>query len=238
MEQSVVHHYRSPEMASLETPAGQQSLLCRIKLPPIFDDDATVIHITTPGAFQIAPLTAPGKSVAEVNAMLDPFTKKSTELCITYTRNVTSESTFLSHYTNDFSPLPYGAYSTAQLLGGRLVPRPVVEKNNDALTAMIHDITENSAFLHRGDRPQRQPQPQSNKSVRNQRGSPSLARRTPDRARTIAMEFYASNFCRGIARDVAYGFAYPKAYSCDAAFGDICDRGGSAPGNMEGGFFR
>ena len=99
--------------------------------------------------------------------MLDPFTKTLTELGITYTRNVTSESTYLSHYTKDFSLLPYGAYSTAQLLGGRLVPRSVVEKNNDALTAVMRDITENSAFLHRGDRPRRQPQPRSNKSNRN-----------------------------------------------------------------------
>jgi hypothetical protein len=100
----------------------------------------------TPAAFQIASLTAPGKSVAQVNAMLDPFTKTLTELGITYTRNVASESTFLGHYTRYFGPLPYGAYPTAQLLGGRLVPRSVVEKNNDGVTAVMRDITENSAF--------------------------------------------------------------------------------------------
>ena len=116
------------------------------ELPAIVDAGATAIYIMTPGAFSIAPLTAPGKSAAEVNAMLDPFTKKLTALGITYARNVTYESTFLGHYSKYFGPLPDGDIPTAQLLGGRLVPRSVVEKNNDALIAVMRDITENSAF--------------------------------------------------------------------------------------------
>ena len=116
------------------------------QLPAIVDSGATAVYIMTPAAFQIASLTAPGKSVAEVNAMLDPFTKRLTELGITYTCNLTYESTFLGHYTKYFGPLPYGQYATAQLLGGRLVPRSVVEKNNDGLTAVIRDIVEHSAF--------------------------------------------------------------------------------------------
>lgn len=116
------------------------------QLPAIVDAGATAIYIMTPAAFEIVPLTAPGKSAAEVTAMLDPFTKKLTELKITYSCNVTSEPTFLGHFTKYFGPLPYGAYPTAQLLGGRLVPRSVVENNNDGLTAVMRDITENSAF--------------------------------------------------------------------------------------------
>ena len=115
-------------------------------LPSIVDTGSTAIYIMTPAAFQIAPLTAPGKSAVEVSTMLEPFTKKLTELGITYSRNVSYESTFLGHYTKYFGPLPYGPYPTAQLLGGRLVPRSVVENNNDALTAVMRDITENSAF--------------------------------------------------------------------------------------------
>jgi len=116
------------------------------QLPAIVDAGATAIYIMTPAAFQIAPLTAPGKSAAEVNAMLDPFTKKLTELGITYTHNITSEPTFLGHVTNYFGTSPYGEYPTAQLLGGRLVPRSVVENNNNGLTAVMRDITENTAF--------------------------------------------------------------------------------------------
>ena len=116
------------------------------QLPAIIDAGATAIYIMTPATFQIAPVTAPGKSAAEVIAMLDPFTKKLTELGITFTHNVTYETTFLAHYSKYFGPLPYGGLTTTQLLGGRLVPRSVVENNNDALTAAMRDITENSAF--------------------------------------------------------------------------------------------
>lgn len=116
------------------------------QLPAIIDAGATSIYVMTPAAFQIAPLTAPGKSAAEVDKMLGPFTKQLTALNITYTLNVTSESTFLGHYTRYFGPLPFGPYPTAQLLGGRLVPRSVVENNNERLTAVMRDITENSAF--------------------------------------------------------------------------------------------
>ncbi|KAI4123187.1 MAG: hypothetical protein LQ338_005399 [Usnochroma carphineum] len=116
------------------------------QLAGIVDAGATAIYIMTQAGFQIAPLTAPGKSAAEVTSMLDPYTKMLKQLNITYSFNVTSEPTFLGHFTNYFGPLPYGAYATAQLLGGRLVPRSVVEKNNDALVAVFRDITENSAF--------------------------------------------------------------------------------------------
>ena len=116
------------------------------QLPAIVDAGATAIYIMTPAAFQIEPLTAPGKSATDVNAMLAPFLRNLTALGITYTHNITSAPDFLAHFTTYFGPLPYGGYATAQLLGGRLVPRSVVEKNNDGLTAVMRDITENSAF--------------------------------------------------------------------------------------------
>ena len=116
------------------------------QLPAIVDAGATAIYIITKAGFQIAPLTAPGKSDAEVKLMLTPFTKTLDQLNVTYSLNVSSESTFMGHFTKYFSPFPYGGYPTAQLLGGRLVPRSVVEQNNDALTAAFRDITENSAF--------------------------------------------------------------------------------------------
>ena len=116
------------------------------QLPALVDGGATAIYIMTPKSFSIAPLTAPWKSEAEVDALLQPFTKKLTELNIKYSRNISSEATFLDHYDRYFGPLPYGGYPTAQLLGGRLVPRSVIEQNNDGLTAVLRDITENSSF--------------------------------------------------------------------------------------------
>lgn len=116
------------------------------QLPALVDGGATVIYIMTSESFLIAPLTAPGKSEAEVDALLQPFTKKLTELNIKYSRNLSSEATFLDHFSKYLGPLPYGGFPTAQLLGGRLVPRSVVEHNNDGLVAVMRDIVDNSSF--------------------------------------------------------------------------------------------
>lgn len=116
------------------------------QLPALVDGGATAIYIMTSESFAIAPLTAPGKSEAEVDALLQPFTKKLTELNIKYSRTLSSEATFLDHFEKYFGPLPYGGFATAQLLGGRLVPRSVVEHNNDGLVAVMRDIVDNSPF--------------------------------------------------------------------------------------------
>ena len=116
------------------------------QLPALVDAGATAIYIMTPGFLSIEPLTGPWKSEAEADALLQPFTQKLSELNITYSRNLSSEATFLDHYDKYFGPMPYGSFATAQLLGGRLIPRSVVEQNNDGLTAVIRDITENSSF--------------------------------------------------------------------------------------------
>ncbi|KAI4276240.1 MAG: hypothetical protein LQ337_002639, partial [Flavoplaca oasis] len=110
------------------------------QLPAIVDAGATAIYIITQAGFQIAPLTAPGKSDAEVKLMLTPFTRALDQLNITYSLNVSSASTFMGHFTKYFNPFPYAARWK------RLIPRSVVEQNNDALTPAFRDITVNSAF--------------------------------------------------------------------------------------------
>lgn len=116
------------------------------QLPALVDAGATAIYLITAAGFNIAPITAPDMSAAEVTKMLDPYTKTLEALNITYSVNVASEPTYLGHYDKYFGPLPYGSYPTAQLLGGRLVPRSVVETNNDALTGVFRDIAENTPF--------------------------------------------------------------------------------------------
>ncbi|KAI4281020.1 MAG: hypothetical protein L6R38_003993 [Xanthoria sp. 2 TBL-2021] len=116
------------------------------QLPALVDTGATAIYLITAAGFNIAPVTAPDISAAEVTKMLDPYTKTLEALNITYSVNVASEPTYLGHYDKYFGPLPYGSYPTAQLLGGRLVPRSVVETNNDALTGVFRDIAENTPF--------------------------------------------------------------------------------------------
>ena len=116
------------------------------QLPALVDSGATAVYLITADGFLITPITAPDKSADEVAKMLDPFTKTLTSLNITYTVNTTSESTYLAHFVKYFSPVPYSSYATAQLLGGRLVPRRMIERNNEGLTQAFREITENSTF--------------------------------------------------------------------------------------------
>lgn len=116
------------------------------QLPALVDSGATAVYLITADGFLITPITAPDKSADEVAKMLDPFTKILTSLNITYTVNTTSESTYLAHFVKYFGPVPYSSYATAQLLGGRLVPRRVIERNNEGLTQAFREITENSTF--------------------------------------------------------------------------------------------
>ena len=116
------------------------------QLPALVDGGATAIYIMTPKSFSIAPLAAPWKSEAELDALLQPFTKNLTELNINYSRDLSSEAIFLDHYDRYFGPPHYGGYPAAQLLDGRLIARFFIEQNNDGLTAVLCDITEDSSF--------------------------------------------------------------------------------------------
>lgn len=78
--------------------------------------------IRTSDAFNLGPYTSNGKSVAEVRAELKPFVIELDKGNITYSYNVTSLPGFLEHFTTYLGPLPYGQYSTGEVLGSRLTP--------------------------------------------------------------------------------------------------------------------
>ena len=114
-------------------------------LPAIVDEGATAAYAITQEQFFVLPITAPGKSSAEVSALLDPFLTRLRQHNITYQLHVTSFPTFLEHFNNYLGPLPYGYYTVNQLFGGRLIPRRVVENHNEALVAAMRNITANTS---------------------------------------------------------------------------------------------
>ena len=123
--------------------ASWQSLL-----PRLVDAGATAGYAVFKEFFFALPITAPGRSTSEVHALLEPFTSALEALGIEYQLQVTSLPTCLEHYNNYISESENGPYSIHQLFAGRMIPRSVVETNNDALVATIRNITENTnAFL-------------------------------------------------------------------------------------------
>ena len=110
-------------------------------LPKIVDTGTMSIWYFTNASFAISPLTGPGLSAAQMTILLKPFTDKLDSLHINYTKVIRDFPTYLDEFNGMQGPLEVG---TTQY-GGWLIPRSVIQKNNDALTSAYRNITEAGA---------------------------------------------------------------------------------------------
>lgn len=118
-------------------------------LPAVVDTGAQTTEVVTNDSIALTT-TAPGKSEAEVSALLKPFTDELDKRNITYSLNVTSLPTYLDHFVTYYGPLPNGPFIGSQNTGGRLIPRSVVQSNGMALTAAIRNISKSGKFSWAG----------------------------------------------------------------------------------------
>ncbi|KAI0446173.1 FAD binding domain protein [Xylaria telfairii] len=107
-------------------------------LPALVDSGATALYSLTNNTFTVVPVTSPGKSKAEMDSLLQPFTSKMRKLRLPFTITTTSSKTFLEHFNRYLGPLPYGLPLVNIIdvtLAGRLIPRQIVETpaSNSAL---------------------------------------------------------------------------------------------------------
>ena len=108
-------------------------------LPRLVDRGAMTIYFITSATFVLTPFTGPGIPASEAKELLQPFLDTLQRLGIQY--NMTGPTdfpTYLDQFNAFELPIQVG---TAQY-GGRLIPRSVVESNNDGLTAAIRFINE------------------------------------------------------------------------------------------------
>jgi FAD/FMN-containing dehydrogenase len=110
-------------------------------LPSIVDAGAMSVWYFTNTSFAISPITGPNIPVAELINLVKPFTDALTELGITYTTYSQQFDTYLDEYNGMQGAIEVGI---AQY-GGWLIPRSVVETNNDNLTDAYRYITEDGA---------------------------------------------------------------------------------------------
>lgn len=110
-------------------------------LPSIIDAGAMSVWYFTNTSFAISPITGPNIPVAELINLVKPFTDALTELGITYTTYSQQFDTYLDEYNGMQGAIEVGI---AQY-GGWLIPRSVVETNNDDLTDTYRYITEDGA---------------------------------------------------------------------------------------------
>ncbi|KAE8149173.1 hypothetical protein BDV25DRAFT_168017 [Aspergillus avenaceus] len=110
-------------------------------LPSVVDAGAMGIWYFTNTSFSISPLTGPNISVSELEKLVKPFTDGLTNLGITYKTYSEQFDSYLDEFTGMQNAIEVGI---AQY-GGWLIPRSVVETNNDELTAAYRSITEDGA---------------------------------------------------------------------------------------------
>ncbi|KAK1465116.1 long-chain-fatty-acid-CoA ligase [Colletotrichum melonis] len=117
-------------------------------LPSLTTAGGTAGYAVTKDAFFIAPITLPGSTKQQVSELISPLVDRLDQLDVQYTLEVTSEPTFLEHYSKHGGPLPRGPYTIHHLFGGRMIPRSNVEENSTALVGAFRNILEDTnAFL-------------------------------------------------------------------------------------------
>jgi hypothetical protein len=114
------------------------------EVPALVDAGVSAGCFMSTQLFFVDPLTLPGASKDDIKNLLAPFTNTLDALQITYSLNITSEPTYLDHYALYLGPLPGGPYSVDQLVGGRFVPRSVLEENRAGLVGAFRDLAEHT----------------------------------------------------------------------------------------------
>ncbi|KXJ86051.1 FAD binding domain-containing protein [Microdochium bolleyi] len=137
-------------LASSTTPQIFQDIVAKFhsELPAMVDNGAMVVYIATKNYLVLKPLTAWNKTAADVqNVILKPFTdfvtSKGVQLPIAY-----SALPYRDHFARYLGPLPQGSFEVQRYqFGGRLIPRNVVEQNNEALQAVLANFTSSGLLL-------------------------------------------------------------------------------------------
>ncbi|KAL8717157.1 MAG: hypothetical protein Q9225_005576 [Loekoesia sp. 1 TL-2023] len=115
-------------------------------LPTLIDAGAVLVYQVRNTSFNLISGTFLGSTKEGVNKLLEPFSTKLDSRNVQFSYRATYFPTYLEHFSTYFGPLPDGIYPIAQLLGGRLIPRKVIEQNNSGLTSAIRSTTEDGTF--------------------------------------------------------------------------------------------
>ncbi|KAI0844755.1 FAD-binding domain-containing protein [Daldinia vernicosa] len=111
-------------------------------VPSINDAGSVAVWLVTAQAFVLSTLYAPGLDKKEVDTLLQPILDELDTSKIQYQYNSQEYSSFLETFR---AQVPVNVSNIN--VGGRLIPRTLVEENNEALTAAIRNITYSGALF-------------------------------------------------------------------------------------------
>ena len=117
------------------------------RLIPITDAGCYALTLVTQESFTVFPVLCSGISIADLKALMAPFTNELSQAGVNYTVDYSDYPSYLAGYTGLISPAYVGDSVGLSQTGGRLIPRSVIETNNDALTAAVRNITNDIPFI-------------------------------------------------------------------------------------------
>ncbi|OBR04746.1 FAD binding domain-containing protein [Colletotrichum higginsianum IMI 349063] len=117
-------------------------------LPNMTDHGAFAVFLHNSQFLVLRPLTVWNSTAAHVrDVVLAPFVKALAEIGITLPIAY-SELSYRDHYATYMGPLPQGNLEVARYqFGGRLIPRDVIETNNDEYQKVVRNLTANGVLL-------------------------------------------------------------------------------------------
>ncbi|KAL7932893.1 hypothetical protein V8C35DRAFT_305752 [Trichoderma chlorosporum] len=112
-------------------------------LPAMHDKGAMVIYLLNDQVFQINPVTVYNSTADYVqNTILGDFNALMSQLGITPIASQYTELSYYDHYNTYMGPLPNGNLEVGDFnYGSRLIPRSVLENDNDAFQAVLQNLT-------------------------------------------------------------------------------------------------
>lgn len=112
------------------------------QVPVINDAGAAAIWYIKDGVFELATLWGPGLNKTELDYLINPFVTQIEALNLTFTYSSNQYPTFLEGFKSQ------ATVNVSNLnIGGRLIPRSLIETNPTGLTSAIRNITESGGIF-------------------------------------------------------------------------------------------
>jgi hypothetical protein len=105
-------------------------------LPRLVDAGIYAVWVVAPFGFMLMPATAPDLHQNDLDELLQPFTEKLMTLGLQFDYKSWEKPTFIANYQSQTSSWNVSDYN----LGGRLIPRSLIEENPKAFTKAIRFI--------------------------------------------------------------------------------------------------
>ena len=117
------------------------------RLIPITNAGCYALTLVRKNLFTLYPVLCSGISIKDLKTLMTPFTDELSHAGTNFTVEYSEYPGYAAGYIGLIYPAYVGKSTSISQIGGRLIPRSVIETNNDALTAAVRKITDDIPFI-------------------------------------------------------------------------------------------